>query len=362
MNIFTPNRQYVSFALLCAAYCFIFGCSPHVSSSAEKQHFHIPVLLYHHISPKQKGEMYIPPDQFADHLRTIKNRGYRTLSLDELYHIMTTGSMTSPPAVMITFDDAWRSVYTNALPLLKKYRMRATIFVNTAAVGTRHYMTWSDLREAKRYGCDIGNHSHRHPNLLNRSLDRQSCHIEINNPLKIIRKQLGAGNYRYFSYPFGGYSQNLFSIVGRRHLMAFSVDNTPVSELTPRFTVPRFLMVPERRLESVLSTIPLRFRRISPMPGEVFAHPPRQLFTRFAPPFPVNGSLQLIIHYHNNDIAISPKSHHQQEAVFSLPRSKLKRVNQITLTGKTDKGAPLRFGYLFHIISKGRRHEYPAYQ
>ncbi|MEQ1831110.1 MAG: polysaccharide deacetylase family protein, partial [Pirellula sp.] len=45
------------------------------------------------------------------------------------------------PALLITFDDAYRSVYTNALPMLREEGIPAVFFVNAALIGNRTLST-----------------------------------------------------------------------------------------------------------------------------------------------------------------------------------------------------------------------------
>ena len=66
--------------------------------------------------------------------------------------------------VVLTFDDAYRSVYTEAFPLLKAKAWPFTVFVTTKYIseGYSGFMNWSQLREIEKHGGEIGNHSHTH--------------------------------------------------------------------------------------------------------------------------------------------------------------------------------------------------------
>src|SRR5471030_3294364 len=76
--------------------------------------------------------------------------------------------------VILTFDDAVLSHYTNVAPLLKKYGFGATFFVcvfggNPAFADKTMYMSWEQISELSKMGFEIGNHTrtHTHVNKMN---------------------------------------------------------------------------------------------------------------------------------------------------------------------------------------------------
>jgi len=92
-----------------------------------------------------------PITEFERHLRYFRDEGIPVLTLDELDD---PGLPT--PAVVLTIDDADRSVYDLVFPLLEEYGMRAHLNVPTAKVGTRwsglNVCTWSQLKEMAASG------------------------------------------------------------------------------------------------------------------------------------------------------------------------------------------------------------------
>ncbi len=82
-----------------------------------------------------------PVGEFEKHLRYFRDTGTVVMTLDEVADLVEAGNDPPARAVVLTIDDADRSVYELAYPLLKKYGMRAHLFVPTAKVGG----AWSDL-------------------------------------------------------------------------------------------------------------------------------------------------------------------------------------------------------------------------
>lgn len=67
--------------------------------------------------------------------------------------------------VSLTFDDGWRSIHDNAMPLFDKYDIKTTQFVISGSVGDSSYMTSKMLKEFAAKGHEIGSHSAHHEDL-----------------------------------------------------------------------------------------------------------------------------------------------------------------------------------------------------
>lgn len=67
--------------------------------------------------------------------------------------------------VSFTFDDAPRSVYTQAYPLLKAVGLPATVYLSTGFVELDGYIKWIDVKALDANGWEIGAHTHVHPDL-----------------------------------------------------------------------------------------------------------------------------------------------------------------------------------------------------
>src|ERR671920_2631991 len=75
-------------------------------------------------------------------------------------------------AVIITFDDGYKSQYTNAKPILDKYGYKATFYIicnyvenGEEVVRPNARMSWEDIAELYKEGYDIGSHSMDHKDL-----------------------------------------------------------------------------------------------------------------------------------------------------------------------------------------------------
>ena len=99
------------------------------------------VLMYHRVlsSPEdlpyfvQPG-MYVDATTFERHIIFLKDRFKITFLADLVEKVLNGEDIGGSCA--ITFDDGWRDNYTDAYPILLKYRVPATIFLATGFVGT----------------------------------------------------------------------------------------------------------------------------------------------------------------------------------------------------------------------------------
>lgn len=79
----------------------------------------IPVFVYHTIDP----------NSFEAQLVFFKENGYRTLSINEFVDCIKRKNKLISKSVLITVDDGRSSFWRYGYPLLKKYEMRATLFI-----------------------------------------------------------------------------------------------------------------------------------------------------------------------------------------------------------------------------------------
>lgn len=103
----------------------------------------------------------------------------KTLTNKEMLKSLKENGKLPKNSVALTFDDGYYDNYKNAFPLLKKYNMKATLYLNTAYVEPEEnrafkYLSWKEIEEMSSSGVfDIQLHSHRHmPIFVNTSFDR----------------------------------------------------------------------------------------------------------------------------------------------------------------------------------------------
>ena len=76
------------------------------------------ILQYHHISDSTPPSTSISPALFQKHMQHLLDKGYQVLALHEVAARLQQGESLPDQSVVITFDDGYDSVYTEAYPFL----------------------------------------------------------------------------------------------------------------------------------------------------------------------------------------------------------------------------------------------------
>lgn len=182
----------------------------------------VPILMYHHIADPPAGakaverDLSVSPARFEEQLRYLREAGYQSITTTDLVYHLTLGRPLPPKPVIITFDDGYRDVYTNAFPLLQKYGFTATIYVITDFVDREltPYLTWPQIEEMYAAGMEFGAHSRDHPDLRRKSYDFLVW--QILGPKQTLEAHLPAP-VRTFSYPSGAYDQHVIDVLRSAH-------------------------------------------------------------------------------------------------------------------------------------------------
>ena len=171
----------------------------------------VPIIMYHHVAKIDKAEPnWVSPENFEYQMAFLKKHGFRVISLDQLADAIKSKRRVSRKSVVLTFDDGYEDNYTHAYPILKKYGFTATIFLISGAVDQEKFLTTKQALQMHTDHISFGSHTRTHVYLPSESRERQAD--EIVNSKKILEKKLGF-SMASFSYPNGGFSEDIKSIV-----------------------------------------------------------------------------------------------------------------------------------------------------
>ena len=169
----------------------------------------ILVLNYHQVDNKNTS-LSVNISDFDAQMKFLVDSGCVTITPEELYSGLR-GEIELPiKPVLITFDDGYTDNYTHAFPILKKYGLRATIFVIPAFTGVYPgYMTWDQLKEMEANGITVESHTMTHPKL--EELPDDEIRSELLNSKTLLEENLGHP-IEFLAYPTGTYNLHIAGI------------------------------------------------------------------------------------------------------------------------------------------------------
>ena len=129
------------------------------------------ILLYHHVSDSTPASTSVTPGTFEQHLQYLAD-GYNVISLEQVIDQLKSAKPLPEHAVVITFDDGYRDIYDNARPILARYKMPYTVFINPQQIGKYDtQLTWQQVVEMEETGARFANHTAHHRHLLERTVE-----------------------------------------------------------------------------------------------------------------------------------------------------------------------------------------------
>lgn len=152
--------------------CLI-GTVCQAATSANK----LTILTYHEIADKKDAlepAFAVTPANFVVQMNWLKNNGYHFVSVDDVLADRAGKTPLPNKAVLLTFDDGYRSIYTNAFPILKMFNAPAvvaligswlestdgTVRFEGKPVPRSDMLLWDDIREMTRSGLvEMANHT-----------------------------------------------------------------------------------------------------------------------------------------------------------------------------------------------------------
>ncbi len=160
-------------SILLLALCLLAAPAAFAAATREK----LTVLSYHEIAdPKDalSPDYAVTPTMFVRQMDWLRNNGFHFVTVDDLLADETGRRPLPDKAVLISFDDGYRSMYDHAWPILKAWKIPAVVTVvgrwqderaevdfDGRMIARNRLMGWNELREMADSGLvEVGSHSH----------------------------------------------------------------------------------------------------------------------------------------------------------------------------------------------------------
>jgi len=188
----------------------VFGVAPYERDE-------IPIIGLHAIEDKIEIPIELSTFHFDVLCKTLKAFGFETITFTDLLNHVQFGRALPQKSVIITSDDGFADLYTNAFDILKKYDYVMTVFLVTdfiketdgervtnyfdsdRPVPMRPMLIWPEVKEMDQYGCEFLSHSANHIR-LGLATDEEFKE-ELSKSKKDIEDHLGKP-VLFFAWPY----------------------------------------------------------------------------------------------------------------------------------------------------------------
>ncbi len=165
----------------------------------------LPILMYHHITVEKGKDLTISVEKLEEQFKHLAENGYKTFHFKELLQLK---KLPIGKNIIITFDDGYVSQMLLAIPLLKKYKLRATFFVPLDFLGKNdswntsslEIMTANHLKSLDPKIVELGFHSFYHKKYT--ELSDAEIKADTNRCLEFILEN-GLDFSPVLAYPYG---------------------------------------------------------------------------------------------------------------------------------------------------------------
>jgi glycosyltransferase involved in cell wall biosynthesis/peptidoglycan/xylan/chitin deacetylase (PgdA/CDA1 family) len=209
------------------------------------------VLGYHAIADLAGegvlSEYGVPPGRFGAQLDALQRAGWTFIELDRLRAGLRGEGELPQRSILLTFDDGYESVLSEAVPLLASRGIPAVVFVLTDKIGGRNdwdaprrplpLLDGEGLRSLAAAGVAIGSHGATHRRLT--KLDAAELEKELSGSRKRLG-EIGLPAPIALAYPFGVWSPEVATAAkDAGYELAFTVQPGVAGQSENPYALPR---------------------------------------------------------------------------------------------------------------------------
>ncbi len=204
------------------------------------------ILGYHYIGASNGVTQEVSREVLERQLRSLLELGYVFVTARQVLEALET----NPLIASVTFDDGYLDAYAEALPVLQRLGIPATVFIVVGRVSELGFMNWKQLTKLRSVGWEVASHAMSHTELTD--LSPEGLERELTEAKETLRVQLGSP-VPCIAYPFGRHDMR----VRQAAAMTYDCGVTTAPGLNTRHTDPLAL---RRPLTSFLDTWGLGWR------------------------------------------------------------------------------------------------------
>ena len=224
------------------------------------------IVMFHRFGQNTHPSTNVTLQQLNTFVSYIQNNGFSVRPLSQVVTAVQNGDSVPAKTVVITIDDAYKSIYTYAYPLFKRAGFPFTVFLSSREIGGKNFLSWQQVSEMAADGVEFQAHTHTHAHMPQRTTEQNIADIDTN--VKLIEKYTGI-KPTLFAYPYGEASTDTIDTVKNMGFRAgFSQHSGVFTPTGDMFYIPRFSLnekyATTERIKLVLNARPFAVTAFSP--------------------------------------------------------------------------------------------------
>ena len=174
----------------------------------------VPVLMYHVIAAPPPGApfpgLYVEPAEFDAQMQALRSAGWTAVTLDQLRAYWSHGARLPPgKPIVLTFDNGYRSQYTNALPVLRHLGWVADENIQLSGLPpSQGGLTEPQVRGLVNAGWELDTQGISHADLI--TLGASQLQYQVQTARRMLRRRYGVP-VNWFCYPSGHYDATVIA-------------------------------------------------------------------------------------------------------------------------------------------------------
>jgi peptidoglycan/xylan/chitin deacetylase (PgdA/CDA1 family) len=179
----------------------------------------LPILMYHYVRtpPSTKTDLLgynlsVSPAVFTTQMDWLSLNGFHPVDFNDVRAYFAGTQPLPARPVVITLDDGYADLYTNAFPILAAHGFKAVAYIVSGFVGRWAYVTAAQVVQMDQNGIEIAAHTVDHANLARSSYASQMYQLVDS---KRMLENLVGHPVLDFAYPSGKFSAQTVAAVQR---------------------------------------------------------------------------------------------------------------------------------------------------
>jgi peptidoglycan/xylan/chitin deacetylase (PgdA/CDA1 family) len=176
----------------------------------------VPILMYHVIAAPPPGApfpgLYVTPSEFAAQMNALKRAGWHAVTLDQAEAYWREGvPLPSGKPIVLSFDNGYRSQYTEALPVLQGLGWVGVENMQlTGLPPSQGGLSSEQIHALVADGWELDTQGFSHADLI--TLDAQELHYQVAVARTTVQRRYGVP-VNWFCYPSGHYDAAVIAAV-----------------------------------------------------------------------------------------------------------------------------------------------------